>query len=521
MRTTSLFLGSVAAVVLSVQSVAASAQGSDKPGSLHLQCDGQPNNMTGGETAARLLGAVTLLGLFAPPPETADSSKRKKGAEGIAACSALIDGDRAEGNAKRRIGLILARAIHQIEAKNLPAALADVGKARAEAQAAGLMNDLFYARSRGRSFDALEAAILMRMGKSAEARDAGLRSARLFPYTFLAQVGASAYAPYNRQPSPLELDVAATQGKLYNVFAFSHAARLEEAGRFADAATIYDALAEVDRVNTPKLVASGVIALSAIAHAMAGNWTEAEARLATAKANSARRKADGDPEQGASEVVEMIDFLSIARLAKDGDLAQARRMFGARSQWSAPSLGSVIALTDRLRAGAPAADLTGALAKSGDQLWSERGEELRAQLVAKDDDGMALYGLIPGELSGSALRAVSKIVWDTDKSRMIFKSKSDNDSSYELMFNVSTNGIHGMDAYLLHAALMAQSRGHQGFIFDPVVAKGIVGASFRTGNRGTSGMPDSVFIEAAPVIAALRPVIPSPADIKAEQRAAR
>ena len=44
-----------------------SASAAEKPGSAYLQCDGQPDNVTDGETAARLLGAVTLLGDAAHP----------------------------------------------------------------------------------------------------------------------------------------------------------------------------------------------------------------------------------------------------------------------------------------------------------------------------------------------------------------------------------------------------------------------------------------------------------------------
>ena len=77
------------AAMLPVQSAIAAPADEPKAGSLYLQCDGNPNNMTSGESAARLLGAVTLLALFAPPPESADSSKRKFGAEGVAACSGL------------------------------------------------------------------------------------------------------------------------------------------------------------------------------------------------------------------------------------------------------------------------------------------------------------------------------------------------------------------------------------------------------------------------------------------------
>ena len=85
------------------------------PGSLYLQCDGNPNNMSAGESLARLVGAVTLLGIFAPRVESPDPSKRQFGQAGVGACTSLIDGEKQETNLARRLPLILARALHRIE----------------------------------------------------------------------------------------------------------------------------------------------------------------------------------------------------------------------------------------------------------------------------------------------------------------------------------------------------------------------------------------------------------------------
>ena len=136
MRLRQSALGAAALRLLIVPQAAVSAQAAEKPGSAYVQCDGQPDNVTDGETAARLLGAVTLLGLFAPPHESPDASKRKFGAAGVAACDSLLTGEKPENNATRRLGLILGRALHQIEAKNYEAALDDVALARREAESA-------------------------------------------------------------------------------------------------------------------------------------------------------------------------------------------------------------------------------------------------------------------------------------------------------------------------------------------------------------------------------------------------
>jgi hypothetical protein len=78
MKTRIFAAAAMAAMLVPAVAPAAETQTETKKeeGSLYLQCDGNPNNMTAGESAARLLGAVTLLGLVAPPPESADASKR-------------------------------------------------------------------------------------------------------------------------------------------------------------------------------------------------------------------------------------------------------------------------------------------------------------------------------------------------------------------------------------------------------------------------------------------------------------
>ncbi len=85
--------------------------------------------------------------------------------------------------------------------------------------------------------------------------------------------------------------------------------------------------------------------------------------------------------------------------------------------------------------------------------------------------------------------------------------------------------IYGVDlramlpAYSLHAALLAKSRGHQGFAMTPIVGQDIVLATFITGNKGDPGLKAPLFNDADAVIVQLSPVIPSPEMIKAEARA--
>ncbi|HEX8481484.1 MAG TPA: hypothetical protein VF650_06255 [Allosphingosinicella sp.] len=491
-----------------------------KPGSAYVQCDGQPDNVSSGETAARLLGAVTLLGLFAPSPEAPDASKRKFGAEGVAACTSLLSGDKLESSAKRRLGLILGRAIHQIEAKNYEAAIADVALARREAEAAGLTADPYFVRSRGRAFDLVESAALARLGRAEEARQVSLRGAGALQYALFGLFSTPTYGTLTATPSEAEERLLEWRSRLAPAMAIPRADRLDLAGRFAESARIRDALAEYDSEHSPETNGSLILAQAAVAHALAGNAAVAAERAKAARANSEQRKAAGKPESDAVQFIEALDLYSIVETANSGDLKAARRLFAARSQWASASLGSVMEVNRRLRQGAAAEELIGGLARDSAQLWKEHVDTNRAALASKDGDNRTLFALVPGLRSASAYEAMSKNVWRTDKSKLILKLKTDaSKSKMELMYLPFTDPLVAMEAYVLHAALIARSRGHQGFVFTPILSDKIAGGAFRSGNRGDKGFPADLFIPAEDVIAKLGPVLPSPAAIAARPKA--
>jgi hypothetical protein len=496
---------------------AANAQtAAEKPGSAYVQCDGQPNNVTAGETAARLVGAVTLLGLFAPPPEAPDASKRKFGAAGVAVCTSLLAGGSQEGNPGRRLGLYLARAIHQIEDKKYAAAIADVGLARHEADAAGLSSDAYFGRSRGRAFDLIESAALLRMGRTDEARAISLRKSNAVEYSLFGLLSAPTYENLIAQPSEASDRIDSWRSRIAPMFASFRADHLEIAGRFADAARVRDAVVEFDTENSPELNSSVALARAAVTQALAGNDAAAVERAKSARANADKRKADGKPESDASEFVELMDLYSIIESARAGDLKTARRLFSGRSQWVGASLGSVMEVNRRLRQGASPDELIGGLARTSEQLWSEHVEADRAAMLAKDSDNKALFQLIPGLRAAGSYEALSKNVWRTDKSKIVIKKKVDPAKSpMELMFLPMADPAVAMDGYVLHAALLARTRGHQGFVFFPVLTDKYIAAAFRTGNRGQKGLPDVFFIDANDAIAKLGPIIPDPERLQA------
>jgi hypothetical protein len=493
----------------------------EKPASAYVQCDGQPNNVTSGETAARLIGAVTLLGLFAPGPEAPDASKRKFGAAGVAACTSLLTGDKQEGNPSRRVGLILGRAIHQIEAKDYAAAVADVALARQEAEAAGLTADPYYQRSRGRAFDLVESAALLRMGRAAEAREVSLRASEQLKYSLFGLFTTPTFETLIASPSEAEDRVLEWQSRLLPAASALRADRLELAGKFATSARVRDAFVEFDAEHSPEANGSVPIARAAVAHALAGNAAVAAERAKAARANADQRKAEGKPEKDVAEFVELMDLYDIIQKAATGDAKTARRLFSARSQWVGVSLGSVMEVNRRLRQGAAPDELIGGLSRDSEQLWSEYAETNRAALLAKDSDNKTLFALTPGLRPAGSYEAIAKNVWRTDKSKLILKTKIDPaKNKLEAMFLPMVAPDLATEAYVLHAALIAKSRGHQGFVFMPLLTDNLSAGWFRTGNRGEKGFPEDLFIPADDAIAKLKAVFPDPATLN-ERRAKR
>lgn len=498
----------------------AQAAKAEKGPSLHVQCDGNPNNMSAGETAARLIGAVTLLALFAPPPENADPSKRKFGAEGVAVCFTLIDGEKRETNDYRRVNLILGRAIHRIEAKDYDGAIADAELARSQAETAGFMANPYYVRSQGRAFDLIAAAALYRAGKPVEARETALRNLGDAQFLLTPLLSVPDYLLIDPAESPREAEFRGWRSRL-GLGTAAQADRLEEWGRFAEAAAIREANVDFNKRTVPESRSSSTIARAAIALALAGNTELSDTRIAEARANAEQRRAAGDTERDASEIVELFDLHGIIRQTQRGELAAARRLFAARSQWVAASFGSVVEVTRRLRSGASPDELIGGLSRTAEALWQERLKTRRAEALAKDSDNATLFRLIPSVDSAAAYRNLSKQVWRTDKSKLVLELKDDSKSKLKMerMFYYGADFDALFPAYALHAALLAKSRGHQGFTMLPIVGDRLVLAAFITGNKGDPGLSEPMFADADQVIAALSSVIPSPETIRAEQKA--
>ena len=304
-----------------------------KEPSSYLKCDGNPNNMSAGEGIARFIGAVTLLALFAPAPEQPDDKARLFGEEGVAACSALIDGERAEGNVARRLPLIIARAVHRIEALDYAGALVDVAQARREADAAGLSGDIYFDRSFGQSIDRIEGAALVRLGRVDEAKARLLAKAQAYPHSYFVVGAIEDYTLLSANVSEEEIEWLRSLTRINHFQHWVMSARLQLAGRWQEAAEANDSYLEyLDGLGFDERDSEAIAATAAL-HFIAGNHERARELEAAARGNFEDRRRRGKPDDDAANIVEILDFIDILELADSGDLAAARRRYGGRSQW--------------------------------------------------------------------------------------------------------------------------------------------------------------------------------------------
>ncbi len=492
--------------------------------SLHVQCDGYPNNMTAGESAARLLGAVTLLALFAPPPESADPKSRKFGAEGVDACSQILAGEKTEGNQRRRIELMQARALHKIEAKDYEGALGDVAMARQDSAAAGLPGDPFYSRSAVLGMDQIKSAALIRQKKPADAVNAAYRQfdGAKYQYWVLSQMNYyGAFVKADNPAAPLLDRYNSHMQRVQPDGATGRAARLADLGRFAEAAKLVEAALDVHIAFKPDNMSSYYHAVSSVNHALAGDWQKAETRAAEARQNDTARVAAGKPDELRSEIAELLDLYEILKLHRDGNLNAARRMFTGRSAWLAPSLGALMETNRRLAPGASADDKIGLLALTPDQMWEERETSVMAQLLAKDADNKTLFYMPNSGMTGGGWETYSKKVWNTEKKSKILRDPNEkNGIMVAGLYDLYGQFLAQTDALLLHSALVAKSKGHTAFYFNPVFKEGYSLAQVRFGKAGDPGLPAELVLNPDDVIAQLEAVIPRPETIKARKAAA-
>ncbi len=511
-------LNTAAAVAVCVsvagQAVAAEpatpAPSKKETGSAWVQCDGQPADMSVGEAAAYLLAITAtggIVGGLVGAPETGDVAKRLKGAEGVAACDQALARETAD---LRKVQLQLARGVHRIEAKDYDAALADIRGAAAAAPGPAAEPD--FKRTMGVSIMELEAAALVRQGKTAEAEKLALAMAEIAPYDVLTQLRALSYANLTADMTPEKQAFFDRFARIYPPALFARYEAKLWAGDFAGAAADlerFDALHKAFFSDAEPMTLS--LARRSAAYMLAGDLKRSDEVAVEARAAVEKLIRSGKASESASvisQAEELLDFQAVGRKLADGKVAEARASFAARSRWLAPKAPAVAVLTERLQAGASPAELTGALARTPADIRAEGLAIEAAALAEPADETKALFGALrPYVKNGHA--AYTRAVWNTGKSRYLVKRTEKSKYNGELMFAYGAYGQAGGEAILLHAALMARHRGHAGFMMGPTRSK-LDNTLVMFGDPGGPGMVDGMVLDAGEVIRALSPEMPEP-----------
>ena len=486
--------------------------------SLHVQCDGNPDNVSSGETAARLLGAVTLLGLFAPPPEQRNQSARLHGAEGIRVCSDLLT---RESNDVRRAQLRLANALHHIEARDFEGAIGQARMVGSERPSLG--SSRAFQLSLGLSAYEVEARALLGMNRVRDAANKAMEMADAAPYDLVANLGAASYVALTGEYGEAEQRFYARLMRLLPIAVVYRSNARQMAGDFAGAADDIDLFLTMAESIVDEPPAASIAQL-ALYRALAGDTARAETH-----ARAAREALDADPTMtGAAAIGELLDLHQILTSARGGNAAQARLLFTGRTRWTFAPSATLGAVARELRQNAPEAELTGSLARDPASFREERlatmitrlrgpepdSPEQQAEAEGQARDGKSpaseqrLFNAIRPQMTERQLTDYAANTWRTERSR--YFNRQTNERMQARFIDVSRNGFGSAAGYamLLHSALVAKAEGRSSFMFMPG-RPSLTAQMVRFGEVGDN-LPEPFALNADQVIADLSPLIPRP-----------
>jgi hypothetical protein len=485
-----------AAIAISLMSTTAARAASD-----YVQCDGQSKGMGVAEGLARFTLILGTLGMIGSP-ESDNVAERRFGAEGVAACDRAMDDGRGKADDRRRSRLKLARAIHNIEAKDYDAALSDV---RAFPAFGGAMaQDSNFQRSLGLSALDLEAHVLLRKGDADGAEKAALRMAAASPYDMTSHLRASRFMQRTTPMTGEKADYYRRFTLIWPEARIFMLNTLRWQNDYTTAAREGDALMQM--YDKPGALIHAQTGLDML---LAGRAADSQKLFDTARAkndDAAAGTPDANGRDWISRTDDLLSFAGIVKSMQAGDLAAARRAFGSRERWLSVPVATVAAIGAKLRIGASAAELTGALSRDP--------EALKADAIRKEIDGITsaepktLYSAIRPFLTDGSYNGLARNVNETAKSK--FMPVKQDTFRGERVTITGGYGVASSEALYLHSALVAKSRGLTGFAIMP---GGFGGGTARVlfEKPGSSAIPASAFFEADKVIADLGPRFAPPA----------
>lgn len=472
-------------------------------GSVFVRCDGAPAHRSGAETAGRILLIMATAGL-AGPGELKDTSKRLKGDEAVTACDAALA---QETDPVRRVQLTLARAVHYIETKKFDAALADARNAPSLADKEG--DNLGFKHSLLLSAMNLEAQVLVRLNRPAEAEAVALKMAEVAPYDLIAQQQAARFVGLTADLPPAKKAFLDRFGRIAPRGLFSLAYSAEWAGNFKASAEALQAYADVVRSfsddKDPVPPMPGIEAHIAVALAMAGDTEHSASLAADTRKTVDQLVASGralNMQNVITEAEEILDFHAVVAKANAGDLTGARQAFNGRSRWLALSPAAIAEMTARLRVGAKPAELTGALARDPAEIRANGLAARLGAIVEVNDAEKALYTAIRPPMTAEDYKYWADDIRDVEDSDYLVKRKPKDTYKGDFIYMRRPNGLATGDALLMHCALLAKHKGVKGFMMYPV-RKRLDSQFVLFGNPGEPGFPAPAMIDADTVITAL------------------
>jgi hypothetical protein len=477
-----------------------------------IQCDGSKGHVGALGLIGQLVAITATAGLASDAFTKDDGNleKRQSGKVGAAACDAAIA---QESNPTRRTQLGLARAIHLIEAQDLPAALEKIREV--PGLAPDMANDWAFQGSLGASTRYIEATILAQMGRAEEAEDTAMRSAELAPNDMYALFRVAHFAQLTPRSTPLKRGFLERISRLYPQHLGLRAEQMGWWGDYAGAAEDkrdqrvgWLAFARSTEVNVSNLLAEESLFLL-----MAGKTAEADAVAA-----DARKMLDAFIAKGAantsgivvSEAEASLAFYNVAKPAMLGDPDTARTAFAARERWLNVTPPVVADVYKRLYDGLPAEKRTGRFGQAPAQL---RQVTFDGNVQVLKQAGMVdtLYLRTTPVAKIGDYQRLSSSVWKIgDKPKFLVRKLPKSLEGFEMIdTSLVASGLPAGEALLLHAALIAKSRGKDGFLLTPT-RKYLYGSLVKFGNAGEAGFPAGSTFSADKVIAELSLHIPEP-----------
>lgn len=476
-----------------------------------LQCDGSKGHANALEVLGQLVAITATAGLAgdAINPSEKDKDKKLSGQLGAQACDTAIA---QESDPIRRTQLGLARTIHMLDAGNLHEALTSAKQV--PQLAPNTARDWAYEISLGSSAKYLEASVLALLGRTQEAENTAIQSAALAPYDVYA---INRVATFMRLTPTLEQNKLAYLEQLVRMRPETLNLRAELyawIGNYDHAAK--DLADEVDLIQPffPNQEYASLWAMEAIYLHLAGQSKTAEDVAEKSRLSLARMIAKGAALNDKGDVAgadEKLAFYRILTLTSEGNLAKARIAFAARDRWLQIPPAALVPVLVKLRAGVTASDLGGALSVEPTKVRSDylaANLAMLSQTLTTDSLTLRTSNIAKVGLYTRMSGAVWKV---SPKPRMLVRNPPKEVKGFELIdAKIAGYGtLAAGEGVLLHAALLAKSRGQNGFVVRP----GRSDTSWigvRTGAIGTPGFPASATFSVDQTITALSPHIPPP-----------